>query len=137
MPARSSELILVDTGIWVDFLRGGKPTVKKTLSKLLETDLATTTQVVKAELLRGARSNADFERLQSNLNALHQLDITNKVWDYIYQLAYELRKKGFNIPLTDTVIAAVSCFYDVTLLHDDNHYKMAGSVVDLKQQRLR
>ncbi len=136
MPA-ISELILVDTSIWIYFLRGSNPSVKKTLQDLLETDHAATTQIVKAELLRGARSKTDFERLQRNLNALHQLDITNEIWKNTNRCAFELRKKGFNIPLTDTVIASVSCFYGATLLHDDNHYEMAGEVVDLKSKRMR
>jgi predicted nucleic acid-binding protein len=101
------------------------------------TDRVATTPVVIMELLRGAKTQKEYDGLSKDLAALRSFDLTAKVWERAGKLAYTLRHKGVNAPLADTLIAAVAQECNALLLHDDRHYEMMASVVQLKHESLK
>ena len=68
--------------------------------------------------------------------AFNNLELSSIVWKRANSLAFALRRKGFNMPLTDTLIAAVAIEYSALLLHDDRHYDMISTVAPLKHERI-
>ena len=130
----TSELILADTTIWVHFLRGSGVKFQERLVPLLLSDRLVTTPVIIMEILRGAKSSKEYDKLDRDLAALRCLEITAKVWERSYRLAFTLRQHGINVPLTDTLIAATTQEYKTRLLHDDRHYTMIATASTLHHE---
>lgn len=133
----TSDIVLVDTTIWIHFLRGTDVKFRERLVPLIMTDRVATTPVVIMEILRGAKSQKEYDKLSKDLAALRNFDLSTKVWERACKLAYILRHKGINAPLTDTLIAAVAQEFNALLLHDDRHYEMIGSEVQLHHESLK
>lgn len=133
----TNDPILADTSVWIHFLRGSGVQYQERIVPLLMADKLVTTPIVIMEILRGAKSQRDYDKLSKDLAALRCFDLTEKVWERACKLGYTLRHKGLNAPLTDTLIAAVAQEYNVRLLHDDRHFEMIAAISPLKHEFLR
>jgi predicted nucleic acid-binding protein len=133
----TNELILADTTVWIHFLRGSGIQFQERIVPLIMADKLATTPIVIMEILRGAKSQKEYDKLSKDLAALRCFDITAKVWERACKLGYTLRHKGLNAPLTDTLIAAVAQEHNACLLHDDRHFEMIASISLLKHEFLR
>jgi len=123
---------LVDTTIWIKYLRGMDETVRERLTALVAEDRVFTTELIIMEILRGARSDKDYRMLHQDFMALPQLETDHEVWEAAWKTSYRLRKKGVNIPLTDTLISSTAIHYGCTLLHSDKHFNLAAKHTELK-----
>lgn len=132
----TNELILVDTTVWIHFLRGSGIQFQERIVPLIMADKLATTPIVIMEILRGAKSRKEYDKLNKDLAALRCFDISAKVWERACKLGYTLRHKGLNAPLTDTLIAAVAQEHNARLLHDDRHFEMIASISPLKHEFL-
>jgi len=133
----TSELILADTTVWIHFLRGSGIQFQQRVVPLIMADKLATTPIVIMEILKGAKSPKEYDKLSKDLAALRCFDVTAKVWERAFKLGYTLRHKGLNAPLTDTLIAAVAQEYNARLLHDDRHFEMIASLSPFKHEWLR
>ncbi|MBI2353997.1 MAG: PIN domain nuclease [Deltaproteobacteria bacterium] len=133
----TNELIIADTTVWIHFLRGSGVQFRERLVPLIMADKLATTPIVIMEILRGARSQKEYDKLGKDLAALRCFDLSVKVWERASKLGYTLRHKGLNVPLTDTLFAAVAQEYNACLLHDDRHFEMIASISPLKHEVLR
>lgn len=133
----TSDLVLADTSVWVHFLRGSGIHFQERIVPLIMTDKLVTTPIIIMEILRGAKSQREYDKLSKDLAALRCFDVSAKVWERASKLGYALRHKGLNAPLTDTLIAAVAQEYNACLLHDDRHFEMIASISTLKHEFLR
>lgn len=128
----NNERFLIDSTIWVRYLRGNEAALKEKIVALVAADRACTSEVIMLEILRGARSEKDFKTLRHDFLALPQLPMTAEAWERAWGLAYALRKAGANVPLADTVIAALAIHHGCTLLHSDRHFGMIAEQSELK-----
>jgi len=120
-----TELILVDTSIWIASLnREGPSAIKSRLDRLLEENLIATNQMIRLELLAGTRSQEEFNRLKGRLDSLHQLQIGEAEWNQAAELAFRQRRKGKTLPYGDIIIAATAIRNRATLLHADHHFEL-------------
>ena len=132
----SLNLVLVDTSAWILALgrRFTVPEIKQKLEQLLKDNRLAVTPLVSLELLGGTRAEAEFLRLKSRLEALHQLPVREKEWQRAAQLSFDLRRQGKTIPYTDILIAATAIQEGAVLLHADRHFdimaEMTGLTVD-------
>jgi predicted nucleic acid-binding protein len=133
----TNEIVLADTTVWIHFLRGNGIHYHERLAPLIIADRLATTPVIIMEILRGAKSQKEYDKLSRDLAALRCLDLSAKVWERASKLGFALRHKGINAPLTDTLIAAVALENNVLLLHDDRHYEMIASITHLKNEHLK
>jgi predicted nucleic acid-binding protein len=133
----TNEIMLADTTVWIHFLRGSGVLFQERLVPLIMADRLATTPVIILEILRGAKSQKEYDKLSKDLAALRCFDVSTKVWERAYRLGYTLRHKGINAPLTDTLIAAVAQEHNALLLHDDRHYEMIASATTLKHEYLK
>ena len=123
MSPTPSDLVLVDTNLWIDFLSLPDFPERLDLEELMEGRRAATTGIVSAEVLYGARSEQDFERLAALLSRVHVLETTTAAWKTVAKLAFNLKQGGDSLPLPDLVIAAVSLHHGCSLFTRDQGFR--------------
>lgn len=128
----NAERFLVDTTLWIRFLRETDDALRERLRTFSLEDRACTCEIVMLEILRGARTEKEFGALRDDFLALPQMAISREVWDVAWRTGYQLRKKGVNVPSTDVLIASVAIYYRLTLLHADAHFAAIAKHTGLK-----
>jgi len=115
--------VLVDTSAWIEYFRPrGDKRLHRAIIALLDQDLVATTGIIKAELLKGARSAAELEQLKQKIASLMFLETPEILWEACGELGFECLKRGYTIPTADLLIAAIAIRYDCALLHCDQHF---------------
>jgi len=133
----SDNLVLIDTSIWVPFLRKSPPpVVKNEVDRLLAEDRVAVFPMIRLELLGGAKSLSDFARLRSRLDALHQIPTDKTNWEIAAELSFKLRQRGKVIPYTDILIGSAAILANVLLLHADKHFDLLAEESDLRVRSL-
>lgn len=127
-----SDRILVDTTIWVKFLRGSDTGVRDRLSAWIREEKVCTNEIIKLEILKGARSDREYALLLDDFSALELLTITAPVWELAGKTSYKLRKRGVDVPLTDILISATAVHYQCRLWHADKHFDLITGYAPLK-----
>jgi predicted nucleic acid-binding protein len=89
--------------------------------------------VVIAELLIGARSPAEIDRLSSALAGLKLVPSDRASFESAGRNGYELRKKGVSVPLTDVIIATDCIEHGLVLIESDKHYAVIAAHLPLKR----
>lgn len=127
-------MFLVDSSVWLDILTPleHRADLRERVVTLVAQNLVATTPVVTLELLRGARTRTDYDRLLLYLSALITLPITDQTWEDACLLAFELRRKGVNAPSTDLIIASVAIQQDVIVMHRDRHFDLIAEASPLR-----
>lgn len=129
-----AERFLVDTSVWLEVLPPGRGSdaLRRRVDELLAADLVATTGMVRLELLGGARSQEEWDRLRDLLGALHPLPVAEERWDEAARLGYDLRRQGIAVPFTDLLIAAVALEAGATLLHRDRRFDRMAAHTPLR-----
>jgi len=129
--------VLVDTSAWILALKPGpSDRVRGVIDGLLAGGRIAIIPIIRLELLGGARSQAEFQRLDRRLGALHQLALAKAEWDESAALAFSLRRAGLTVPYTDVIIAAAAILHGMTLIHADRHFDLIAGEVTLKTENL-
>jgi len=128
----SAERYLVDTTVWVNFFRGGNDSLKDRLGGLIADDRACMTEIVIFELLRGARSQKEYNMLLKDFSALPALSPDAKAWQKAWETAFLCRQRGLNTPALVTLIASIAIRHRITLMHSDRHYELLSRHTSLK-----
>lgn len=122
-------MILVDTSAWIEFLRGsGHPAHATLRHHILAGSPIATTEVVVMELLAGASSNRERDRLRGRLLALRQLRLRGMPdFETAADLYRACRHKGETVrKLIDCLIAAVAIREKASVLHNDRDFEVLG-----------
>ena len=127
-------MVLIDTSVWVDSDHLPDAPVAEELRRLLDRDEVATTELVVAEILQGALSEADFERLSSRFESVQWLHAEPEAWALATRLSFRLRRMGLTTPLSDLLVAAVALRADVPVFATDRHF---DRVPDLKHHEMR
>lgn len=128
----NSERFMVDTTVWIKYLRGLVPSLRNQISSLALEDRIYTSEIIIMEILRGAKSDREYNMLYDDFLALPQLIIDRNVWEIAWKTAYKLRKGGVNVPMADVIISATAMYYKCTLMHSDRHFNMIAKHASLK-----
>jgi predicted nucleic acid-binding protein len=75
-----------------------------------------------AEVLRGARDLADFDRLYEELMGAQFLDDTEETWLRASRILLDLKLRGAILPFPDAEIAAVALAGDHSVYSSDEHF---------------
>lgn len=121
------ESILVDSNVFIDYLKLGRDPIRELLDRFDPTDLVTC-GVVKAEVLRGIKLpkvRGLFEGFFSVMRFAHTHATT---WDDVWQMAWKLDRMGRVLPLTDIVIATCAVHEEAWVLTSDHHFDQIEGV---------
>ncbi len=130
-------MVLIDTSVWIFALKKNfHPFVKDKIEKILVESNVAITGIIELELLGGAKTEKEYDRLKSRLDALYYIETTKSLWDSASRLAFDLKIKGVNVPYTDILIAASAIKEKAVLLHADSHFDTIAKHSELKVESL-
>ena len=127
-------MVLVDTSVWIDFLRGAPTIQVGTLQALLERDdLVGTAPIILQEVLQGADSPARFEQWRREFSGLMCYLPLDPVDTHVEaaRLYASCRRAG-STPRSsnDCLIARIAIEHDLALLENDRDFKAIAAVED-------
>lgn len=115
---------VIDSSIWIEVDRKNSAITRK-LSLLLNKNQICMVDLIIAELLRGARSQKDFDGMKLRLLSF---EIKSTCWIRTSELAFKVAKAGFTPPLSDLYIAQCCIENGKTLITQDKHFKQIQKV---------
>ena len=128
---------LIDTSAWLLALRKDFiPEVKDRIDRLLKHDVVITTGIIKLEIIGGARTQKEFQRLKNRFNVLDDIETDDSVWQKACELGFKLRRKGVTIPHTDILVAACALQSGSIIVHADTHFDMMAEHAVIKVESL-
>lgn len=130
-------MYLVDTSVWVDYLRGTKTQAVGLLKKLLAGDeVVGVAPVILQEILQGADSDERFERWRKYFAELCCYESADPVASHIAAARlYQACRRAGKTPRSsnDCLIARIAIEHGLLLLHDDRDFDAIATVAaDLK-----
>ena len=136
-------MILVDTSVFIGYLKKSKGTQYDKLDFIIDNDLPYgICNFVYQELLQGTKSEKEFNLLKDYLQTLpfYELLYGTKSHENAALLYFSCRKKGITIRSTiDLLIAEIAIENDLFLLHDDldfgNISKVSGVLKAYQQHK--
>ncbi|NIQ02847.1 MAG: PIN domain-containing protein [Nitrospinaceae bacterium] len=128
-------MILADTSVWIDFLKGVNSAHRRALHRLIaeEEDLCLT-EIILTEVLQGIRDDKDHQKVKT---LLLEFPIYQPKGTGTYLQAADIyrrcRKQGKTVRSTvDCILAAICLEHDLILLHKDRDFDRIQSGTDLK-----
>jgi predicted nucleic acid-binding protein len=124
---------LIDTSVWIHFLRGEDNAPVIQLKELLRNDIPFfLTAVIYQEILQGADSRERFDQYQDYFGTQRFVHPANQLESYLEaaKLYFQCRKQGITIRSTiDYLSAQIALENDLTLLHNDRDYVLMAQVI--------
>lgn len=117
--------VLVDSTVWIDFLRGKVTSQTTTLDQCLQSrDDLCCCGFVLAEVLQGVRTESEYVATKRQFETLVYLEDDRSTFELGATVYRELRRKGVTIRNSiDCLIAAVVIQHGVHLLENDRDYR--------------
>ena len=117
-------MILVDSSVWIDYLRGTSSPQAEKLDALLGTVPLAIGDLILTEVLQGCATDREFNAVKRTLSTLHTVNLGG------LELAIEaaknfrkLRALGFTVRKTIDTVIATRCIMDgLELLHSDRDF---------------
>ena len=117
-------MILVDSSVWIDYLRGTASPQAEKLDALLGTMPLAIGDLILTEVLQGCATDRAFNAVKRTLSTLHPVHLGG------FELAIEaaknfrkLRALGFTVRKTIDTVIATRCIMDgMELLHSDRDF---------------
>lgn len=132
-------MILVDSSVWIDYLRGIETPQARKLDSLLGTVPVAIGDLIFMEVLQGCASDREFNQVRRALEALYQLVLGGKdVEVAAARNVRRLRSLGITVRKTiDTVIATRCIVSGYELLHRDPDFDAFEQHLGLRCVALR
>jgi predicted nucleic acid-binding protein len=123
----------VDTSVWISYFREGGSDLGDLIDELIDEERVHTNGVVLAELLTGARTPAELERLAAAMAGLRFVQSDRSSFESAGRNGYALKRKGLSVPLSDILIATDCVDHDLVLIETDRHYATIASHLPLRR----
>ena len=128
----NSRAVLVDSSAWINYWTGKKGGAWESLDKLLQDHRVATNEIIRLEILTGARDETQYAGLADQFEGLHFLTLSGIIWKHAERLRFDLRHKGCLIPTADALIASCAIVHGCELLHADRHFDQVNRQAPLK-----
>ena len=126
-------MYLVDTSVWIDYLRGRECTHVDFLRNLLPHPLVVgITHLIYVEILQGARNPSAFGRLRTYFAGQRFYAFADAVRSYTMaaRMYLDCRREGVTVRSTvDCLVAQCAIESELVLLHHDMDFKRIARVV--------
>ncbi len=124
----------IDTSVWISFFRDETLEYGEKIDRLIEEDRVHINGIVLAEILTGARNDAEFERLASALSGLKFIPADRSSFLAAGRYGSLLRRKGASVPLSDVIIAADCISRNLILIEKDKHFCTIAEHLPLRRE---
>jgi hypothetical protein len=128
-------VILVDTSVWIDFLKGVNSPERYILHRFIEEEEdISITEIIFTEILQGIKEDNDFKRMKDYLLEF-PIYRPKGIETYLKaaRIYRDCRKKGRTIRKTvDCIIAAICIENDLILFHKDSDFNLIKACTELK-----
>ncbi len=124
--------ILVDTCIWVDFFKDSDTVLSDRLENLISEDRVILSDVVRSELLIGARDKKEMEELSTVLDGLKIAEIDSKTFIKAGELGFLMRRAGYTLPLTDLIITAQVIYNESLIWTYNKHFSTLEKEIEIE-----
>lgn len=125
---KKKEMVIVDTSIWIEYFNRARSSRAEKLKKLMEQEKVAIAGVIIAELLQGAKNEAELEELREALITLPLIKEEVEDWEEVGRLSFQMRKEGLLIPLTDCLIGVLARKEGYPVFTLDEHFKYLKKV---------
>ena len=123
--------VLVDTSIWVEYLRSGNFSEK--IDFFIDENLIVTNDLILAELIPFLKVQ-NQKKLISLLRNVTRLELVIN-WSQIIEYQYRLLKNGINgVGIPDLIIAQNAIQNHCEIFSQDNHFFLMSDVLNLTIQ---
>lgn len=128
-------MILADTSVWVDFLRGEDSRQRRMLHRLIEEEEdISITEIIFTEILQGIKNDREFQAIKDYLLEF-PMQRPKGIETYLHavRIYRDCRKKGKTVRSTvDCIIAAICIENDLVLLHKDSDFDLIETCTGLQ-----
>lgn len=125
-------MVLVDTSVWIDFIKGRDSMQVSYLDTLLDNPLAVgLTQLIYLEILQGAKDQKSFDQFQNYFSGQKFYNFSDPLKSHTAaaQIYFNCRKKGITVRSTiDCLIAQCAIENELVLLHNDKDFIQIAKV---------
>ena len=132
-------MYLVDTSVWVDYIRGANTPVVEFLDNLLSAPMNVgICDLIYMEILQGARSEAGFNKLQRYFSTQHFYGFIDPQDSYEMAafMYFSCRRQGITLRSSiDCLIAQCALENELILLHHDKDYRNLEKVAPSLRQK--
>lgn len=128
-------MILVDTSVWVDFLRGEDSLQRRLFRRLIEDEAdISMTEIIFTEILQGIKNDGEFQAIKDYLLEFPMYRPKGiETYMHAARIYRDCRKKGKTVRRTiDCIIAAICIENDLTLLHKDSDFDLIQACTGLQ-----
>ncbi len=130
-------MVLIDTSAWLFALKKDfHPLIKERIERFLAEHDVAINGMIELELLGGAKTEKEYNRLSSRLSPLYHIEADRSLWNSASKLAFELKRKGVTVPYADIFIAASALQENVLLAHADSHFDLIADHSGLRVESL-
>jgi predicted nucleic acid-binding protein len=129
-------MILVDTSVLIDYLKGIDNRSTKMFHQILEKGIPFgINHVIYMEVLQGAKTERDYNALKKYLDTQTFYELKRRKESYAdaAKMYFKLRQKGVTVKSTmDCLIAQVAIENDLFLLHNDQDFSRISKKFPIK-----
>jgi predicted nucleic acid-binding protein len=127
--------VLVDSSVWIRFFRLSGSHEARVLDVLLSGGGVVTCAPVRAEVVAGAPTRREFERLRGLFAAVPMLDPPSDLWFRLEEHRFTLSRRGYHVPLIDLMIALIAHHHGAALWTLDEDFTHIAGVLPITQFR--
>jgi predicted nucleic acid-binding protein len=132
-------MVIVDTTVWVDYLRGTENPETRWLDRELQRQRMGLTDLILCEVLQGIRDQNTFAQVQADLMKFHVFQTGGSALAVAAAYNYRhLRHRGYTVRKTIDCLIATFCLQARhQLLHRDHDFDSFEKVLGLQVVRAR
>lgn len=131
-PPLEAGLVLVDTSVWITFFRSAESSTTRLLDQLLAIGPVAICAPIRAEVISGAPTRSDFQRLRTFFSSLTDLPLPPNLWNDLEESRFALAREGYQASLIDLMIAHTAQWHQVPLWSLDQDFHRIAAVVPLR-----
>ncbi|HEX4045139.1 MAG TPA: PIN domain nuclease [Gammaproteobacteria bacterium] len=126
-------MYLVDTSVWIDYLREKNTSSTKYFSEVIENKIPFgITGLIYQEIIQGALTKKDFDLLVDYLGTQYFFHPADEIQTYqnAAETYFKCRRKGLTIGSSvDCLIAQIAIENNLTLIHNDKDFLLIQKVL--------
>lgn len=112
--------ILIDSSVWIPFLRG-RAELPDEVVKAMTEGRARLCHIVWLEIYRGARGKREEKLVEDISEFTPNLPMDDETFSLTAKLGRAAIRSGINCPLADVMVVACAQRHGATLIYDDKH----------------